>query len=94
MDSGSLWPLALYFGLVALTAAAMVGVSALLGQRQREHATTEPCESGIVSTGPVRLRLSVKFYLVAVLFVMFDLLYGVPILLMRLKLWTCSRRCS
>ncbi|MFH0088866.1 NADH-quinone oxidoreductase subunit A, partial [Pseudomonas aeruginosa] len=32
----------------------------------------EPFESGIVPTGGARLRLSAKFYLVAMLFVIFD----------------------
>jgi NADH-quinone oxidoreductase subunit A len=50
----------------------MIGLSSLLGQRHQERATGEPYESGIVSTGSARLRLSANFYLVAMLFVIFD----------------------
>jgi NADH-quinone oxidoreductase subunit A len=51
----------------------MLTLSYLLGQRHRERATGEPYESGIVSTGSARLRFSAKFYLIAMLFVIFDL---------------------
>ena len=53
--------------------AAMLGISYLLGQRNRGRATGEPFESGIVVVGDAHLRLSAKFYLVAVFFVVFDL---------------------
>src|SRR5262245_59580896 len=51
----------------------MLCLSYLLGQRHHERATSEPYESGIVSTGSARLRFSAKFYLIAMLFVIFDL---------------------
>jgi NADH-quinone oxidoreductase subunit A len=51
----------------------MLGLSALLGERRRERATAEPYESGIVSTGSARVRFHVKFYLMAMFFVVFDL---------------------
>ena len=69
----SLWPIAVYFIAVLALVAGMLVVSYLLGQRHTERATGEPYESGIVSTGSARLRFSVKFYLVAMLFVIFDL---------------------
>jgi NADH-quinone oxidoreductase subunit A len=62
-----------YAAAVVVTAAAMLGVSALLGQRHSEPATGQPYESGMVSTGSARLRVSVRFWLVAILFVIFDL---------------------
>jgi NADH-quinone oxidoreductase subunit A len=68
-----LWPMTVYFLLVLLVAAGMLGISYVLGQRHRQRATGEPYESGIVSTGGARLRLSVRFYLVAVFFVIFDI---------------------
>lgn len=68
-----LWPMMVYFIAVLALVATMLVVSYLLGQRHAERATTEPYESGIVSTGSARLRFSVKFYLVAMLFVIFDL---------------------
>ena len=72
-DPHILWPLGVYFLIVVLLVAAMIGLSYVLGQRHREHATGEPYEGGIVSTGTARVRLSAKFYLVAMLFVIFDL---------------------
>ncbi len=69
----SLWPFALYAVLAAGLAAAMVGISYFLGERHAERATGEPYESGIISTGPARVRLSAHFYLVAIFFVIFDL---------------------
>jgi len=68
-----LWPLALYLVLVVALAAALLIISALLGERHREPATGRPYESGIVSTGSARLRFAASFYLIAALFVVFDL---------------------
>lgn len=69
----SLWPLVLYFAAVVGVVAAMLGLSYVLGQRHRERATLEPFESGVVPVGYARFRLSAKFYLVAMFFVIFDL---------------------
>jgi len=51
----------------------MIGLSYLLGERHNESATGSPYESGILSEGSARVRLSAKFYLVAMFFVIFDL---------------------
>lgn len=70
----TLWPLAVYFaGVIFLVGIGMVGLSFLLGQRHKDRATGEPYESGIVSQGTARIRLSAKFYHVAMFFVVFDL---------------------
>ncbi len=69
----TLWALGIYFVLVLLLVIAMLVVSYLLGQRHHEHATDSPYESGIVSAGSAHVRLSAKFYLVAMFFVVFDL---------------------
>src|SRR5688572_31290516 len=50
----------------------MLGLSFVLGQRHKEHATNEPYEGGILSSGSARLRFSSQFYLIAMLFVIFD----------------------
>jgi NADH-quinone oxidoreductase subunit A len=65
--------LAIYFVLVLLLVGGMLLVSYVLGQRHADPHTGEPYESGIVSTGSAHVRLSAKFYLVAVFFVIFDL---------------------
>lgn len=73
MNGGSIWPLVVYTGAVIVLVAGMMGVSYVLGQRHQERETGDPYEGGILSTGSARVRLSVKFYLVAMFFVIFDL---------------------
>lgn len=68
-----LWPLALYFVIVSALVVAMLGLSFILGQQHHNRATGSPYESGILSQGSARVRLSAKFYLVAMFFVIFDL---------------------
>ena len=72
MQSPVLWPLAAYAVAVLGLVAFMISFSALLGQRHRDRATGEPYESGITSTGTSRIRFNVKFYLIAMFFVIFD----------------------
>lgn len=67
------WSIAIYFMIVVLIVTVMLILSYLLGERHRERATGEVYESGMVPTGSARMRLSVKYYLVAVFFVIFDL---------------------
>ena len=64
MGSETLWPLGLYFLIALVVAGSMIGLSFVLGERHSDRATGQPYESGIVSTGSARVRLSVKFYIV------------------------------
>ena len=73
MNPLDLWSFAVYAGAVFAVVAGMLGTSYVLGQKHSERATNEPYESGIVSTGSAELRFSARFYLVAMLFVIFDL---------------------
>jgi NADH-quinone oxidoreductase subunit A len=68
-----LGPLGIYFVLVLVLVTGMLGVSYVLGQRHQDRATGSPYEAGIVSEGSARVRISSKFYLVAMFFVVFDL---------------------
>jgi NADH-quinone oxidoreductase subunit A len=54
-------------------AAGLLSVSYLLGKRVRNRVKDMPYESGIVPTGNARERFSVKFYLVGMLFILFDI---------------------
>ncbi len=54
-------------------AAGLLGVSYLLGKRVHNRVKAMPYESGIVPTGTARERFSVKFYLVGMLFILFDI---------------------
>ena len=66
------WSVAVFVVVILLVCALMLGVSAIVGGRTSGRAKTEPFESGIVSVGRARLRLTAKFYLVAMFFVIFD----------------------
>jgi len=68
-----MWPLLLYFVLVFALVSGMLLASWVLGQRHREPATGVPYEGGIASEGSARVRHNVKFYLIAIFFVVFDL---------------------
>ncbi len=72
-EVGELWPLGIYVACVLALVVVMLGLSYLLGQRHRAQATGQPFEAGIASAGSARLRLSAKFYLLAMFFVIFDL---------------------
>lgn len=73
LDTAILWPLLLFFAASVALVAAMILLSAVLGQRHRERTTGDPYESGIVPTGTARIRFDIKFYLMAMFFVIFDL---------------------
>lgn len=73
METHVLWPLLVYFIIVLVVVASILGLSFILGEHHREKATGEPYESGIVSTGTARVRFDIKFYLIAMFFVIFDL---------------------
>lgn len=66
------WALAAFLLAVGGLCAFMLGLSSLLGGKAWGRSKEEPFESGIVPTGSARLRFSAKFYLVAMLFVIFD----------------------
>lgn len=65
--------LGLYATLTVGMVSSMLVSSYFLGQRHRERATEEPYEGGVWSTGGAWIRYVAQFYLVAVLFVLFDL---------------------
>lgn len=68
-----IWPIAVYFVAILTVVGIMLGLSYVLGERRQEQKTGEPYESGILSTGSGRVRLTARFYLVAMFFVIFDL---------------------
>lgn len=69
----AVWPIGLYFVLVVLLIAGMLGISFLLGQRHDDRATNAPYEGGILSEGSAHVRFSAKYYLISMFFVVFDL---------------------
>lgn len=75
-DSGEnttlLWPFLVYGAIVFSLVLIILGLSYILGQHHNDRATSEPYEGGILSTGSARLRFSSQFYMIAMLFVIFD----------------------
>jgi NADH-quinone oxidoreductase subunit A len=67
------WSVATYIFFVAFICFFMVAVPVWLGGRYWGRAKNEPFESGVVSQGGARMRLSAKFYLIAMFFVIFDI---------------------
>nr|WP_297457828.1 NADH-quinone oxidoreductase subunit A [uncultured Halomonas sp.] len=67
------WAVGLFVTAVVTLCVFMIGAASLLGGRSRGRSKSLPFESGIVGTGSARQRFSVKFYLVAMLFVIFDI---------------------
>lgn len=67
------WPFLVYAIAVVLLVSGMLIGSYFIGPRHMEHATDEPYESGILETGSARVRLPINFYIVALLFVIFDI---------------------
>ena len=60
--------------LIALAiAGGMIGASALFGKRVRNRVKDTPYECGVTPTGNARQRFSVKFYLVGMIFILFDI---------------------
>lgn len=66
-------PLILLIGLVAFSAVMMVALSHLFSSSRPTPIKSLPYESGMTPLGNARERYDVKFYLVAVLFIVFDI---------------------
>ena len=65
-------PVLVTFGLVGALVAGMVSVGRLLGPRRETPVKGEAFECGNPPTGSAWGRFSVKFYLTAILFIVFD----------------------
>lgn len=66
------FPVLVMFILVAGFAVTMLLLSILLGPKRHSEVKDEPFECGTIATGDVSGRHSVKFYLVAMTFIVFD----------------------
>ncbi|HWU37215.1 MAG TPA: NADH-quinone oxidoreductase subunit A [Candidatus Acidoferrum sp.] len=66
-------PILILIGLAALFAGGSILLSALLGPRRPTTEKLSPYECGVEPVGSARDRFSVKFYLVAMLFIIFDM---------------------
>jgi NADH-quinone oxidoreductase subunit A len=67
------FPLAVVFALAGILAATLVGLATLLGPRRPTAVKASPFECGSEPIGSAHDRFGVKFYLVALLFIVFDI---------------------
>ena len=67
------FPVLLQALIAMAVAGGMIGISWLVGKRVRNRVKDMPYECGIVPVGTARERFSVKFYLVGMLFILFDI---------------------
>jgi len=84
-------PLLLHFVIAFGIAGAIVVLSWFIGQHKPNLAKLSPYECGVAPVGDARERFSVKFYLVAMLFILFDVeaifLYPWAVILRELKMF-------
>src|SRR5437762_13399338 len=66
-------PFLLLLLFVVANAAGMIGLSHLIGPKRPTPLKDAPYESGMPPLGSAHERFSVKFYLVAMLFIVFDI---------------------
>jgi NADH-quinone oxidoreductase subunit A len=85
------FPVLLQAVLAMVIAAALVTLSFVVGRRLKNKVKDMPYECGIAPTGDARQRFSVKFYLVAMLFILFDIeaifLYPWAVVFKQLKMF-------
>ncbi len=67
------FPLLLQIGIAFVLAAGLVGASAVLGKRLKNRVKDMPYECGMLPAGDARQSFGVKFYLVGMLFILFDI---------------------
>lgn len=62
-----------YAAIVIFIAGFIVGISLLLGPRRYSKVKSMPYECGKDPIGDTRQRFSIKFYMIAILFIVFDI---------------------
>jgi NADH-quinone oxidoreductase subunit A len=65
--------IAVMIALATVIAAIAIGLGELFGPKKKSKVKEEPYESGIAPIGPGTRRMPVRFYLIAVLFILFDI---------------------
>jgi NADH-quinone oxidoreductase subunit A len=68
-------PAIVFVGLGTILGVVFATINSLLGPKKvrRRRATEEPYESGMPSSGRGTMRFGISFYLVAMLFILFDI---------------------
>ena len=85
------FPIVVQIVIAFAVAAGLIAASTLLGKRARSPLKDTPYESGMAPVGSARERFSVKFYLVGMIFILFDIeavfLYPWAVVYRQLKLF-------
>src|SRR5437764_15494351 len=85
------FPIVLQAIIAMALAAGLIAGSTLLGKKARSPLKDTPYESGMAPVGSARERFSVKFYLVGMIFILFDIeavfLYPWAVVYRQLKLF-------
>ncbi len=66
-------PVLMLFGFVVANAILIVAISALTMRSRPTPVKQNPYESGMPPLGDARERFSIKFYMIAILFIIFDI---------------------
>jgi NADH-quinone oxidoreductase subunit A len=67
------FPILVQVVIAAVLASVLVGVTGLIGKRAKSPLKDTPYESGMAPIGSAQERFSVKFYLVGMIFILFDI---------------------
>ena len=67
------FPIVVQIVIAFAVAAGLIAASTFLGKRARSPLKDTPYESGMAPVGSARERFSVKFYLVGMIFILFDI---------------------
>ena len=65
--------IAVLIALATIVALIAIGLGNLFGPKKKSAVKSMPYESGMVPYGPGTRRIPVRFYLIAVLFILFDI---------------------
>jgi NADH-quinone oxidoreductase subunit A len=65
--------IAVMIAVATFIAMAAIGLGELFGPKKKSKVKEEPYESGIAPIGPGTRRMPIRFYLIAVLFILFDI---------------------
>jgi NADH-quinone oxidoreductase subunit A len=67
------FPVIVQFVIALILAGGLIGTSFLLGKKVKDKIKESPYECGIAPIGSARERFSVRFYLVGIVFILFDI---------------------
>ena len=84
----------IFFALAATIAGAFIGLASVLGPKKPSRVKSEPFECGVAPFAVPLGRVSIKFYLTAILFILFDVelvfLYPWAVVYRTLGVWALT----